>query len=151
MFLVAYSKWPEVRIMSTTTVSKTLDVLREWFVVQGIPEHLVTDNGPQFVAEEFETFTKRNRIKHVKSAPYHPASNGLAERFIQFLKQSLRASCDGGRSVSQRISTYLLTYRTTAHGTTGVPPCKLLMQRDLHTRPWFQNAKMDSWRSCHGS
>ena len=77
MFLVAmdaYSKWPEVRIMSTTTVSRTLDVLREWFAVHGIPEHLVTDNGPQFVAEEFETFTKRNGIKHVKSAPYHLGS-----------------------------------------------------------------------------
>ena len=85
MFLVAvdaYSKWPEVRIMSTTTVSRTLDVLREWFAAHGIPEHLVTDNEPQFVAEEFETFTKRNVIKHVKSAPYHPASNGLAEHFV---------------------------------------------------------------------
>lgn len=137
MFLVgvdAYSKWPEVRVMSTTTVTKTLDVLREWFAAHGIPEHVVTDNGPQFVADEFDTFTKRNGIKHVKSAPYHPASNGLAERFIQSLKQSLRASVNDGRSLSQRISTYLLTYRTTAHSTTGVPPCKLFVQRDLRTR-----------------
>ena len=52
----------------------------------------MTDNGPQFTAEEFDIFTKRNGIKHVKSAPYHPASNGLAERFIQSLKQSLKAS-----------------------------------------------------------
>ena len=95
MFLVgvdAYSKWPEVRIMSSTTTLKTLDVLREWFAAHGIPEHLVTDNGPQFVSEEFATFAKRNGIKHVRSAPYHPASNGLAERFIQSLKQSLKAS-----------------------------------------------------------
>lgn len=72
MFLIgvdAYSKWPEVKIISSTTVSKTLDVLREWFVTHGIPEHLVTDNNPQFVADDFETFTKR---KHVKSVPYHP-------------------------------------------------------------------------------
>ena len=115
MFLVAvdaYSKWPEVRIMSTTTVSKTLDVLREWFAAHGIPEHLVTDNGPQFIAEDFELFTKRNGIKHVRSTPYHPASNGLVERFIQSLKQSLKASHDDGRSLSQRVSTYLLTYTT---------------------------------------
>ncbi len=70
MFLIAvdaYSKWSEVKIMSTTPVSKTLDVLREWFV---IPEQLVTDNGSQFIAEEFELFTKHNGIR---SAPYHPA------------------------------------------------------------------------------
>ena len=140
MFLVgvdAYSKWPEVRIMSSTTTLKTLDVLREWFASHGIPEHLVTDNGPQFVSDEFETFTKRNGIKHVRSAPYHPASNGLAERFIQSLKQSLQASRDDGRSLVQRVSSYLLTYRTTSHATTGAPPCKLLMQRDLRTRFTF--------------
>ena len=134
MFLVcvdAYSKWPEVRVMSSTTVSKTLNVLREWFTSHGIPEQIVTDNGPQFIAEEFDVFTKRNGIKHVKSAPYHPASNGLAKRFIQSLKQSPQ---NDGRSLCQRLSSYLLTYRTTSHSTTGVPPCKLLLQRDLRTR-----------------
>ena len=136
MFLVgvdAYSKWPEVRVMSTTTASATLDVLREWFAVHGIPEQIVTDNGTQFTSELFENFVKQNGIKHVKSAPYHPASNGLAERFVQSLKQSLKASFQDGRTLIQRLSSYLLTYRTTAHSTTGVPPCKLLMRRDLRT------------------
>ncbi len=91
MFLVgvdAFSKWPEVQVMSTTTAVKTLDVLREWFSAHGIPEHIVTDNGPQFISEEFEIFTKRNGIERVKSAPYHPASNGLAEIFIQSLSRA---------------------------------------------------------------
>ena len=108
MFLIgvdAYSKWPEVKVMSTTTVSKTLDVLSEWFASYGsILEHIITDNGLQFTAEEFKTFTNRNGIKHVKSAPYHPASNGLVERFIQSLKQIPKASQDNGRSLSQRSS-----------------------------------------------
>ena len=132
--LMPTQKWPEVRLMSTTTVSKTCDVLREWFASHGIPELLVTDNGPQFTAEEFEIFIKQNGIKHVKSASYHPASNGLAERFIQSLKQSLKASLHDGRSLCQRLSSYLLTYCTTAHSTTGVPPCQLFTQRDLRTR-----------------
>lgn len=82
MFLVAvdtYSKWPEVKVLSTTTVSKILNVLREWVAHHGIPEHVVTDNGSQFVAEDFKIFTERNGIKHTKSAPYHPASNGLVQ------------------------------------------------------------------------
>ena len=121
MFLItvdAYLKGPEVRVMSTTTVSKTLDVLIGWFASHGIPEHLITDNRPQFIAEDFEIFTKRNGIKHVKSAP---ACNGLAEHFILSLKRSLKASQDDGRSLSQRIFSYLLTYRTTKHTTTGIP------------------------------
>ena len=137
MFLVAvdaFSKWPEVKVMSTTTVPATLDVLREWFSVHGIPEQIVTDNGSQFTSDSFKVFTQRNGIRHVKSAPYHPASNGLAERFVQSFKQSLKASLNHGRSLTQRLSSYLLTYRTTAHATTGVPPCKLLMGRYLRTR-----------------
>ena len=120
--------------MSVTTASATLDVLREWFAVHGIPEQIVIDNGTQFMSEAFEIFMKRNGIKHVKSAPYHPASNGLAERFIQSLKKNLKASVNDGCTLIQRLSSYLLSYRTTSHSTTGVPPCKLLMQRDLCTR-----------------
>ena len=59
-------------------------------------------------------------------------------------KAKSKASLSDGRTLNQRLSSYLLTYRTTAHrttahrttahSTTGVPPCKLLMQRDLCTR-----------------
>ena len=59
---------------------------------------------------------------------------GLAEKFIQSLKHSLKASQHDGRSLSQCVSSYLLSYRSTTHATTGVAPCKLLMQRDLRTR-----------------
>ena len=139
MFLVcvdAYSKWPEVRLMTTTTttVSKTLDVLQEWFATHGIPEHIVIDNGPQLIAEDFDIFTKHNRLKHVKSAPYHPASNSLAERFIQSVQQSLKASLEDGRSLSHHLSSYLLTYRPTNNAITGVSPGKLFLQHDLRTR-----------------
>ena len=120
--------------MSTTNVPATLDVLREWFCTHGIPEQIVTDNGSQFTAEAFKAFTQCNGIRHVRSAPYHPSSNGLAERFVQSLKASLRASLNDGRPLAQRLSSYLLTYRTTAHATTGVPPCQLLLNRELRTR-----------------
>lgn len=95
---------------------------------------MVTDNGPQFIAQEFADFCKGNGIKHVRSAPYHPASNGLVERFVQTLKQSLKATLNDGRSLSHRLSSFLITYRTTAHATTAVAPCELLCQRHLHTR-----------------
>ena len=54
--------------------------------------------------------------------------SGLAKQFVQSLKQSLKAS------LIERLSSFLLKFRTTAHATTGVPPCKLLMSRELRTR-----------------
>ena len=68
MFFVAvdaHSKWPEVEVMSTTTSGKTIEVLRSMFTRHGLPEQLVSDNGPQFTATEFEQFLKGNRIKHI--------------------------------------------------------------------------------------
>lgn len=82
MFMVvvdAYSKWLEVLRMATTTASKTVEVLRDLFGRYGLPHTLVSDNGPQFTAQEFE---KSNGIRHQRGAPYHPATNGEAERFV---------------------------------------------------------------------
>ena len=68
MFLVvvdAHSKWPEVVKMNSTTATKTVEELRELFTTHGLPEQLVSDNAPQFVAEEFRSFMRSNDIKHI--------------------------------------------------------------------------------------
>jgi hypothetical protein len=83
MFLIlvdAYSKWLEVDIDPSATTQNTIQKLRSIFVTHGLPEVLVTDNGTAFTSREFKEFTKRNGIQHLTTAPYHPSSNGLAER-----------------------------------------------------------------------
>ena len=69
MFLVivdAYSKWLEVVPMNSTTTEKTLDVLRSMFARYGLPERVVSDNGPQFTATELEEFMRKNGVKHIR-------------------------------------------------------------------------------------
>ena len=69
--------------MNSTTTTSTAEKLRVLLVQFGIPEVLVSDNGTNLVSKEFEEFTQHNGgIKHVTSAPAHPASNGLAERAV---------------------------------------------------------------------
>ena len=60
-----------------------MDNLGQMFAAYGLPSQIVSDNGPQFVLQEFASFTKSHGIRHVRCDPYHPASNGLAEYFIQ--------------------------------------------------------------------
>ena len=136
MFLIAidaYSKWPEVIPMSSTSTDRTIEELRTMFSRNGIPEQLVSDNGPQFTAVEFTTFTRINGIKHIKSAPYHPATNGLAERFVQTFKQGMRAS-NSNKFSSNKLANFLLAYRTAPHTTTGESPSMLFMGRNIRTR-----------------
>eukprot|EP00731_Ephydatia_muelleri_P017067 Em0010g165a len=69
MFLLvvdAHSKWPEVVNMTTTSAQCTIEELRRMFASYGIPEQLVSDNGPQFVSGCFEEFMKMNGVKHIK-------------------------------------------------------------------------------------
>ena len=82
----AHSKWPEVIPMSSTTAQHTIDALVAVFSHYGLPDQLVSDNGPQFIPKKVTQFLKRNGIKHILSPAYHPSSNGLAESFVQTFK-----------------------------------------------------------------
>jgi len=63
----------------------------KFFAWYGLPQQLFSDNGPQFVAEEFFKFLHLNGVKHIRSALYHPAMNGAVEHMVQTMKQSLKA------------------------------------------------------------
>ncbi len=52
----AKSKWMEIIPMSSTTTTATLRALRFLFSVHGLPEEMVSDNGPQFVSQEMKEF-----------------------------------------------------------------------------------------------
>ena len=131
----AFSKWLEVVVMKDSDALHTIEALREMFSRWGIPRQLVTDNGPQFVSNMFQRFMKSNGIKHVLSAPYHPATNGLAERFVQTMKQALKASKkDGNVTQTQRMGRFLLSYRNARHETTNTSPAELMLGRTLWTR-----------------
>ena len=98
MFLLAvdsYSKWLEIFPMNSTTAPATVKVLRFLFASYGLPEQVVSDNGPQFIGEEFKNFMKLNGVKHTLTPPYHPASNGLAERHVQTFKHMFK-KVEGG-------------------------------------------------------
>ncbi|CAH8629145.1 unnamed protein product [Dicrocoelium dendriticum] len=85
----AHSKWPEVIPMVRTTAAATVSALRQIFSRFGVPHTLVSDNGTQFTSSEFVVFCRRNAIVHVRSPPFHPQSNGQAERFVDTLKRAL--------------------------------------------------------------
>ena len=83
MFLVivdAHSKWIEVYNKGqASTGLVTVCKLRQAFVQHGLPDAVVSDNGPCFTSRVVSEFMRQTDIQHVKVAPYHQASNGLAE------------------------------------------------------------------------
>ncbi len=117
--------------MVTATSQTTIDRLRNIIAMHGLPHILITDNRSQFTSNEFQEFLRASGIKHVCSSPYHPSTNGLAERGIQAFKNSMKRLPEG--SISRKVSQFWFWYRLTSHSTTDVPPAELLLGRRLRS------------------
>ena len=78
----AYSKWPEICMTDSTTAETTIKQLQQIFATHGLLLQIVTDNGTQFVANKFQQFCLSQGIQHTTTVPYHPLSNGEAERSV---------------------------------------------------------------------
>lgn len=117
--------------MGSVTSSSIIDFLELLFARWGLPRTLTTDNGPQLVSAEFTSYIRSKGIKHIRTAYYHPQSNGGVERFNQSLKNGLRAHLAQGCSFNEALSQTLLHYRAAQHATTGVSPAKLMLGREL--------------------
>ena len=81
----------------------------------GIPKQLVCDNGQQFVSKHFKRSVCRMKFCTI-TPPYHPKSNGLAERFFSFSRKGMEVSQD---KLDEVLSRALAAYRNTNYHTTG--------------------------------
>ena len=135
MYLIlidAHSKWIEAFCTASSTSAAVIAELKPLFAQFGLPETIVTDNGTCFVSAEFEDFLARNGIRHLTSAPYHPQSNGLAERAVQIVKNGLKKVTEG--NIRTRLAKILFCYRLTPQTTTGLSPAEMLLGRRPRSR-----------------
>ena len=127
----AFSKWLDVYMVQSATSQATIDKLRVSFAIHGLPDVIVSDNGSCFTSGDFEAFCHCQGIIHTKSAPYHPATNGLAERAVQTFKQGMKKLHPG--SLEERLQTFLMYYKNSPHATTERTPAELLLGRSPKT------------------
>ena len=121
-----YSRWICVETLSDTTSSEAvITKLKGLFATYGIPDTVVSDNGPQYKSETFANFASSWGFSHITTNPYHPQENGMAERAVQEAKKILSQK-------DPEIA--LLNYRATPHTATKVSPAKALLGRELKTR-----------------
>ena len=126
----AYSKYPCIHPTQAVTTRATIDLLEQDFAHFGYPHTLVTDNATTFMSGEFKAWCKERGINHLTGAPYHPSTNGAAERLVQTFKQALRKSSLPPRRALQE---FLMQYRRTPNST-GYSPSELLNSRQIRTK-----------------
>ena len=64
-----YSRYVEVDVMKSTTTDKIIASLKKMFHIHGLPICVSSDNGPQFISQEFKNFVREHHIFHRKTTP----------------------------------------------------------------------------------
>ena len=75
------------------------------------------------------TTSDEDRIKHTRAPPYHPSTNGAAERFVQVLKKSLKWNSQ--LTIEHQLFNLIFSCRSTPHTTIGISPPKLFLKWQL--------------------
>lgn len=125
----SYSDFIEVGELRSTNSSDIIRFLKQQFSRHGIPNVLVTDNGPQFSSSEFTTFSSTWEFKHVTSSPTHAKSNGKAESAVKVVKKMFKKA----RRDSKDPWLALLDQRNTPTQGVGSSPAQRLMSRRTRT------------------
>ena len=133
-----YSKWIEVAKLDNLTSGNIICHLKSQFVRYGIPDELISDNGPQYASSAFTDFSKSYGFVHTTSSPRFPQTNGEAEGAVQTIKNLLKKAQDPYKG--------LLNYRNTPLDGITFSPAQLLMDRRLKSS---QPTKVDLLKPQH--
>ena len=134
-----YRRFPVIRKIRSTNTSATTEILKQVFSEYGVPQTVMTDNGPPFSLKEFAAFANQYPFDHIMSSPCYPQSNGFIKHMVQTVKQCMKRCA----ATEHHPSLAMLIYRAT-HLTTSIPsPAELLSGRKyralLPTKSPMQN------------
>jgi transposase InsO family protein len=129
----AFSKWVEIIPTKNTTSTCCINKMEEIFATFGLPYVLVSDNGRQFIPSEYESYLKNKGITHKTSAPYHPATNGQAERYVQTIKKSL-LKIQGERGDIYTKTLRIKTFLRRTPNSCGKSPYDFMFGREVRTQ-----------------
>merc|ERR1712030_188654 len=138
---VDYSRYPEVCMTKSTGMTELRHVMDRTLRTHRVPEEIWTDGGPPYNGHEWREYVEDWGSKPKRTTPYHPPANGMVERFIQVLKQTILAAYADRKDPVEEVDKVVSAYRNTPHSVTKVKPSKLMFNRDIHTKlPRFTEA-----------
>ncbi|CAB4039796.1 PREDICTED: uncharacterized protein K02A2.6-like [Paramuricea clavata] len=132
----AYSRFPEVEIVSSTSAKSTILKLERIFATHGIPK-----------SHEFSLYLKELGIKHKPNSTLWPQGNGQAENFMKPLVKAVKSAHHENKDWKCEMFKFLLYYRATPHSTTGKSPSELLYNCKIQTK--LPQVTVENYSSLH--
>ena len=148
-----FSKWVTanpIRNKQSRTICKVLEnnVLP---TLPRVPVRILTDNGPEFISQEFGAVLERYNIVHVRTTPYKPSSNGAIERVNRTIGELLRILTSEPSKWDEHLAKSILTYNHTHHSEIACTPAeKILTQSyDITSLPLLSAEIRNPWAEGH--
>ncbi|XP_030839572.1 uncharacterized protein LOC115923285 [Strongylocentrotus purpuratus] len=126
------TRYPEAVPLKNIDTVSVAEALFSIFTRVGFPREMLTDRGTQFVSDVMQEVNRLMSVRHLTTTPYHPACNGLVEKFNGTLKQMLKKMAEERPTDWDRyIDALLFAYREAPHDSTGFSPFELLYGREV--------------------
>lgn len=131
--LVDYStRYPEAVPLKGIETERVAEALVEMFTRIGIPKEILSDMGTQFTSNIMKAVGRLLSINQLTTTPYHPACNGLVEKFNGTLKNMLRKmSTERPKDWDRYIPSLLFAYREVPQESLGFSPFELVYGRTV--------------------
>lgn len=124
------SKFPIVEAIRNTSADLLIDFLQRTIATFGIPNTIISDNGPPFKSYKLRKFFNKLRIKHQRITPLWPQANSQAESFMKPLMKAVRTAYFERANWKKQLQNFLFTYRNAPHCTTKLSPASVMFQRE---------------------
>ena len=119
------SRFPIVRRLKLMSAQCVTEHFKSIFSEYGWPDTLVSNNGPCYTAEMLTNLMKEYAVNHITSSPHYPQSNGLAEKFVQIVKNLFYKANEEGVDINK----YLMIYHNTPLACTSKSQMQMLQER----------------------
>ena len=107
-------------------------LLDQLFSRFGMPEELLSDQGPEFESELVAEWCKALSVRKIRTNPYRLTTNGMLERFHRTLNQIIGSLVsEGQRDWDGCVQSVMAAYRASKHVVTGFSPNFLMLAREV--------------------
>ena len=105
----------------------------------------MSDNGPCYTSESFTILMKDYNVNHITSSPHYPQSNGLAEKYVQIVKNLFYKAKEEGKNLYK----CLMVYPNTPLSNSLSSPMQILTSRSFGSSlPMSHAARKEKWLDC---
>ena len=126
LLIVDYtSRYPVVWKLTSMTGQHIASHFKAICSEYGWPDTLVSDNGLCYISEVFTNLMTQYNVNHITSSPHYPQSNGLAEKYVQIVKNLFHKAKEEGKDLYQS----LMVYHNTPLSSTLQSPMQILTGR----------------------